>query len=73
MHQSIPAAPFPPPPPRANLRAPGISTFFVLGGKFPGVGMKEESKSRTPGDIVAYVLNAEYIIDSVYKQWFLKL
>ena len=44
MHQSIPAAPIPPP----GLN-PGISTFFVLGGKFPGVGMKEESKCPTPG------------------------
>ena len=44
MHQSIPTAPI---PPRANPRA--LALFFVLGGKFPGVGMKEESKCLTPG------------------------
>ena len=27
------------------------SSFFVLGGKFPGVGMKEEGKCPTPGYI----------------------
>ena len=37
MHQSIPAAPSPLPPPPPGW-PPGISNFFELDGKFPGVG-----------------------------------
>ena len=37
MHQSIPAAPSPPPSPRADPRA--FAFFFALDGKFPGVGL----------------------------------
>ena len=46
----------------------------------PGGGTKEDGKYPTPREIVAYGLNAKYIISliftdhaSVYKQWYLKL
>ena len=45
MHQSIPAAPSPPPPPSGW--PPGISIFLALDGKFPGVGTLE--LSNPPG------------------------
>ena len=58
LHHSIPAAPI---PPRANPRA--LALFFVFGGKFPGVGMKEEGKCPTPGiSWHTLVLNAKYMI-----------
>ena len=41
MHQSIPAASNPHPP----FPGPGISIFFALDGKFPGVGILELSNS----------------------------
>ena len=68
MHQSIPAAPIPPPP-RANTRA--LALF--LSWQIPGGGDERREQMPYPRDIVAYVLNAECIIASVYKQWFLKL
>ena len=43
MHQSIPPAPIPPP----TGWPPGISIFFTLDGKFPGVGTLE--LSNPPG------------------------
>ena len=44
MHQSIPAARRPPPPlPSRPGCSPGISIYFALDGKFPGVGTLELS------------------------------
>ena len=43
MHQSIPGAPMPPPPPGL---APRHEHFFVLDGKFPGVG--DEKRGQMP-------------------------
>ena len=43
-HQSIPPAPRPPPP--LPGWPPGISIFFALDGKFPGVGTLELSNPR---------------------------
>ena len=42
MHNSIPPAPnpLPPPPPPPPGWPPGISTFFALDGKFPGMGTR---------------------------------
>ena len=54
-----------PPPPQANPRA--LALFF-LGWQIPGGGDERREEMPHPRDIVAYVLNAEYIIASVYKQ-----
>ena len=46
MHQSIPAVRSPsllPPPPPPLVLIPGISIFFALDGKFPGLGTLELS------------------------------
>ena len=71
MHQSIPAVPKPPPPPRANPRA-----FFKKLGKFsgvgthklskcPGVGTKKEGKCPTPGIVTFQHFSSFFFI----KQW----
>ena len=44
MHQSIPAAPRHPPPPRPRADPPALTfLFFALDGKFPGLGTLELS------------------------------
>ena len=72
MHQSIPAAPNPPPP-RSLTSTPGISIIFALDGKLPGVGTLELSnppgwwqkkRANTPSS----VNTATFFIDRTVKE-----
>ena len=63
MHQSIPPAPRPP---------PGISIFFALDGKFPGVGTLELSNSpgwgrKKRANAPSSVNTATFLIDRTVK------
>ena len=58
MHQSIPAAPIP--PPRANPRALALFLFWVENSR--GWGWKKRANAPPPG----YVLNAKYIITTIF-------
>ena len=69
MHQSIPPAPSLPPPPGLT---PGISIFFALDGKFPGVGTLELSNPPEWGrkkraNAPSSVNTATFFIDSTVK------
>ena len=70
MHQSIPPAPDPSPPFRADPRA--LAFFFALDGKFPGVGTLELSNPlgwgrKKRANAPSSVNTATFFIDRTVK------